>query len=71
MNLHTLLNRLELFPKVQDLYFDSQMKVLVKKENGEKNATVITTTEKDGKTDVTVETVEGDEVDTLIAEHEE
>jgi len=48
-----------------------EMKVLVKKENGEKNATVITTTQIDGKKDVTVETIEGDEVDTLIANHEE
>jgi len=48
-----------------------EMKVLVKKENGEKNATVITTTEVDGKKDVTVETIEGDEVDNLIANHEE
>ena len=49
----------------------TEMKVLVKKQDGEKNATVITTTEKDGKKDVTVKTVEGDEVDNLIAEHEE
>jgi len=48
-----------------------EMKVLVKKENGEKNATVITTTEVDGKKEVIVETIEGDEVDTLIANHEE
>ncbi len=48
-----------------------EMKVLVKKENGEKNATVITTTEVNGKKEVTVETIEGDEVDTLIANHEE
>ncbi|NNC70797.1 MAG: sodium-translocating pyrophosphatase [Flavobacteriaceae bacterium] len=50
---------------------NTEMKVLVKKENGEKNATVITTTEVNGKKDVTVETVEGDDVDNLIAEHEE
>ncbi|MDJ0644659.1 MAG: sodium-translocating pyrophosphatase [Flavobacteriaceae bacterium] len=50
---------------------NTEMKVLVKKENGEKNATVITTTEVNGKKDVTVKTVEGDEVDHLIAEHEE
>ena len=56
---------------VADASENTEMKVLVKKENGEKNATVITTTEVDGKKDVTVETVEGDEVDTLIAEHEE
>ncbi len=48
-----------------------EMKVLVKKENGEKNATVITTTEVNGKKEVIVETLEGDEVDTLIANHEE
>ncbi len=48
-----------------------EMKVLVKKENGEKNATVITTTEVDGKKEVTVETLEGDDVDTLITYHEE
>ncbi len=47
-----------------------EMKVLVKKENGEKNATVITTTEVDGKKEVTVETIEGDEVDLLVANHE-
>ncbi len=50
---------------------NTEMKVLVKKENGSKNATVITTTEVDGKKDVTVKTVEGDDVDNLIAEHEE
>ena len=50
---------------------NKEMKVLVKKENGQKNATVITTTEVDGKKDVTVETVEGDEVDLLVANHEE
>jgi len=50
---------------------NKEMKVLVKKENGEKNATVITTTEVNGKKDVTVETIEGDEVDNLIANHEE
>jgi len=47
-----------------------EMKVLVKKENGEKNATVITTTEINGKKDVIVETIQGDEVDNLIANHE-
>ncbi|MCK0130165.1 sodium-translocating pyrophosphatase [Flavobacteriaceae bacterium F08102] len=47
-----------------------EMKVLVKKENGQKNATVITTTEINGKTDVTVETLEGDAVDNLIARKE-
>ncbi|MDY7396498.1 sodium-translocating pyrophosphatase [Aureibaculum sp. 2210JD6-5] len=50
---------------------NKEMKVLVKKENGEKNATVITTTEVDGKKDVTVKTVEGDDVDMLVANHEE
>jgi len=49
----------------------TEMKVLVKKENGESNATVIKTTEVNGKKDVTVETLEGEEVDTLIANHEE
>ena len=49
----------------------TEMKVLVKKENGEKNATVITTTEVNGKKEVTVDTVEGDEVDTLITDYEE
>jgi len=50
---------------------NKEMKVLVKKENGEKNATVITTTVVNGKKDVIVETIEGDEVDNLIAHHEE
>ncbi|WP_117880042.1 sodium-translocating pyrophosphatase [Aureibaculum luteum] len=50
---------------------NKEMKVLVKKENGEKNATVITTTEVDGVKDVTVETVEGDDVDLLVANHYE
>ena len=50
---------------------NKEMRVLVKEENGEKNATVITTTEVDGKKEVTVETAEGDEVDTLVNEHEE
>ncbi len=50
---------------------NKEMKVLVKKENGEKNATVITTTEINGKKEVIVETIEGDEVDNLIAHHEE
>ncbi len=49
----------------------TEMKVLVKKENGESNATVIKTTEVDGKKDVTVETLEGEEVETLLANHEE
>jgi K(+)-stimulated pyrophosphate-energized sodium pump len=48
-----------------------EMKVLVKKENGEKNGTVITTTEINGKKEVTVEILEGEEVDTLLANHEE
>ncbi|MDH5413818.1 MAG: sodium/proton-translocating pyrophosphatase, partial [Flavobacteriaceae bacterium] len=47
-----------------------ELKVLVKKENGEKNATVITTTEVNGKKEVTVEAIEGDEVDTLVVNHE-
>ena len=50
---------------------NKEMKVLVKKENGKKNATVITTTEINGKKEVVVETLEGDEVDNLIAKHEE
>lgn len=50
---------------------NKEMRVLVKEENGEKNATVITTTEVNGKKEVTVETAEGDEVDTLVNEHEE
>ncbi len=50
---------------------NKEMKVLVKKENGEKNATLITTTVVNGKKDVIVETVEGDEVDNLIANHDE
>ena len=50
---------------------NKEMKVLVKKENGEKNATVITTTEINGKKEVVVETIEGDEVDNLIAHHED
>jgi K(+)-stimulated pyrophosphate-energized sodium pump len=50
---------------------NTEMKVLVKKENGEKNATVITTTEINGKKEVIVETIEGDEVDNLIAHHDE
>lgn len=50
---------------------NKEMRVLVKEQNGEKNATVITTTEVDGKKEVTVETAEGDEVDTLVNEHEE
>ena len=47
-----------------------ELKVLVKKGNGEKNATVITTTEVNGKKEVTVEAIEGDEVDTLVVNHE-
>jgi len=50
---------------------NKELKVLVKKENGEKNATVITTTEINGKKEVTVETVEGDEVDMLVQNYEE
>ncbi|MCL4119727.1 UNVERIFIED_CONTAM: hypothetical protein GTU68_035946 [Idotea baltica] len=49
---------------------NQEMKVLVKNENGQKNATVITTTEVDGKKEVTVKTVEGDDVDLLVANHE-
>jgi len=49
----------------------TEVKVLMKNENGEKNATVITTTEVDGKKDVKVQTLEGDAVDTLMANHKE
>ena len=45
----------------------TEMKVLVKNKNGEKNATVITTTEVNGKKEVKVETLEGSEVDLLVA----
>ncbi|MCL4147778.1 UNVERIFIED_CONTAM: hypothetical protein GTU68_004166 [Idotea baltica] len=55
---------------VVDQNVNKEMKVLVKKENGEKNATVITTTEVDGVKDVTVETIEGDDVDLLVSNHE-
>jgi len=57
-------------PTENTIHHNEEMKVLVKKENGQKNATVITTTEINGKTDVTVETVEGDAVDKLIARKE-
>ena len=49
----------------------TEMKVLVKKQDGEKNATVIKTTEINGKKEVIVESIEGDEVDNLIANYEE
>ncbi len=45
----------------------TEVKVLMKNENGEKNATVITTTEVDGKKEVKVETLEGDDVDILVS----
>ncbi len=45
------------------------VKVLIKKEEGEKNATVITTTTVNGKKDVKVETVSGDKVDEIINEY--
>lgn len=48
-----------------------KLKVLVKEENGEKNATIIKTTEVNGKKDVTVETAEGNEVDDLLEKYEE
>lgn len=57
-----------------DLHGESvnkNLKVLVKEENGEKNATIITTTEVNGKKDVKVETAQGDEVDHLIQKYEE
>jgi len=63
-------NQIELHQNVNSTD-NTEMKVLVKKENGEKNATVITTTEVNGKKDVLVETIHGDEVDNLIANHEE
>jgi K(+)-stimulated pyrophosphate-energized sodium pump len=49
----------------------TEMKVLVKQKDGEKNATVIKTTEINGKKDVTVDTLEGDEVDALVQNYEE
>jgi len=49
----------------------TEMKVLVKQKDGEKNATVIKTTEINGKKEVTVDALEGDEVDSLIAHYEE
>ena len=49
-----------------------QTRVVVKEQNGEKNATVITTTDIDGKRDVTVEAAQGKEdVDELVNEHRE
>jgi len=49
----------------------TEMKVLVKQKDGAKNATVIKTTEINGKKEVTVDALEGDEVDNLIAHYEE
>jgi len=49
----------------------TELKVLVKKENGESNATVIKTTEVDGVKDVTVDALEGEEVDLLVENYEE
>jgi K(+)-stimulated pyrophosphate-energized sodium pump len=49
----------------------TEMKVLVKTENGESNATVIKTTEVNGKKEVTVATLEGEEVDMLVENYEE
>ncbi len=49
--------------KIQE---EESVKVLIKKEAGEKNATVITTTTVNGKKDVKVETLSGDEVEKLI-----
>ena len=49
--------------KIQE---EESVKVLIKKGAGEKNATVITTTTVNGKKDVKVETLSGDEVEKLI-----
>jgi K(+)-stimulated pyrophosphate-energized sodium pump len=49
----------------------TEMKVLVKQKDGEKNATVIKTIEINGKKEVTVDTLEGDEVDALVQNYEE
>jgi len=53
-----------------DKNIDKTVKVLIKKEEGEKNATVITTTTINGKKDVKVETVTGDKVEELMKEFE-
>jgi len=45
---------------------EKSVKVLIKKEAGEKNATVITTTTVNGKKDVKVEALSGNEVEKLI-----
>jgi len=49
---------------------DKTVKVLIKEKNGEKNATVITTTTKNGKKDVKVATITGDKVSELTKEFE-
>ena len=51
--------------------FTKHTRVVVLEENGVKNATVITTTDVNGKTDVTVQAAEGKEVETLVKEQEE
>jgi K(+)-stimulated pyrophosphate-energized sodium pump len=51
-----------------DKNIDKTVKVLIKKEEGEKNATVITTTTINGKKDVDVKAVSGAEVDKLMKE---
>ncbi|HFS67194.1 MAG TPA: sodium-translocating pyrophosphatase, partial [Flavobacteriia bacterium] len=45
---------------------EENVKVLIKNEDGEKNATVITTTTVNGKKDVKVETLSGNQVEALI-----
>ena len=63
---HADMNTVELTETVAN-NTTTEMKVLVKNKNGEKNATVITTTEVNGKKEVKVETLEGSEVDLLVA----
>jgi len=62
---HADLNTVEVTETITD-NTTTEVKVLMKNENGEKNATVITTTDVDGKKDVKVQTLEGDEVDLLV-----
>jgi len=49
-----------------DKFVEENVKVLIKKEAGEKNATVITTTTINGKKDVKVEALSGNQVEKLI-----
>ncbi len=49
--------------KIQE---EESVKVLIKKEAGEKNATVITTTTVNGKKEVKVETLSGEDVEKLV-----